>query len=271
MSTVGGDIRKLLDATTVALSPDGSRIAFVRQQKIWQMKVDSGEPEPLFSIPAGLDILRLAWSPDGRWLTYLHRRAGDAEGAVLEAHPAGEGVTTIILEDAALRAFCWLGAGHIVLDRWEVPHRPFSNLWEIDVDVKKMKAEGKPRRLTNWAGFAIGTMNASSDGKRLVITKQLDQSDVFVGELEANGGQMDHINRITSDERIDWPGGWSRDGKWMLFQSDRTGYMGIFQQRFDSPNPEPMVTNQDDNRGPILSPDGQWVLYFAWTRSSSPL
>ena len=269
MSTVGGDIRKLLDATTVALSPDGSRIAFVKQQKVWQMNVDGGEPSPLFSIPAGLGILRLAWSPDGLWLTYIHRRAGENEGAVLEVHPAGEGAAITVLEDASLQAFCWLGARHIVLDRREVLHQPFSNLWEIDVDVKKMKAEGRPRRLTNWAGFAIGMMSASSDGKRLVITKQLDQSDVFVGDLGANDGRMDHINRITSDERIDWPGGWSRDGKWMLLQSDRTGYMSIYRQRLDSPNPEPLVTNQDDNRAPVLSPDGKWVLYLAWTRSSS--
>jgi len=29
------------------------------------------------------------------------------------------------------------------------------------------------------------------------------------------------------------------------------------------------VTNQDDNRAPILAPDGKWVLYFAWPRSST--
>jgi hypothetical protein len=87
--------------------------------------------------------------------------------------------------------------------------------------------------------------------------------------LADHGDRLDHIKRITSDERIDWPGGWSHHNKWLLFQSDRTGFMSIFRQRLDSPNPEPQVTNQDDNRAPILTPDGKSILYFAWQRSST--
>jgi len=269
LATVGGELRKLQDATVTALSPDGSRIAFVKQNKVWQMSLGGGEPTLLFEVPSSGGIWRLAWSPDGRWLTYLRHRAGQNEGAVLEAHPAGQGAAKTVFEDAALRSFCWLAPSHIVLDRWEILDQPFSNLWEVDVDLKDMKARRTPRRLTNWAGFSIGSMSASADGKRLAVTKRLDQSDVFIGGLADHSGRLDHINRITSDERIDWPGGWSHDNKWLLFQSDRTGFMSIFRQRLDAPNPEPLVTNQDDNRAPILSPDGKWVLYFAWQRSSA--
>lgn len=38
--------------------------------------------------------------------------------------------------------------------------------------------------------------------------------------------------------------------------------MSIFRQRLDSTNPEPAVVNQEDNWSPILSPDGQWLLYL---------
>jgi len=225
------------------------------------------DPTPLFPVPASRGFWSLAWSPNGRWLTYLRRRVGQTEGAVLEALVPGAASAATVFEDPALRDFCWLAPNHIVLDRWEAPDRPFSNLWEIDVDPQKMKARGKPRRLTNWAGFAIGSMSASTDGKRLAVTKRLDQSDVFVGELAGHDGKLDHVRRFTSDERIDWPGGWSRDNKWLLLQSDRTGNMGVFRQPVESTNPEPLVTNKDDNRAPLLSPDGQWVLYFAWPRS----
>lgn len=272
LTAVGGEIRKLQDATVTALSPDGSRIAFVKQQRVWQMGLGGENLTPLFHTPAGSGLWSLAWSPDSRWLTYLRRRPGQSEGAVLEAHIPGTGNATTVFEDPALRGFCWLAPNHIVLDRWEAPERPFSNLWEIDVDPKTMTAHGKPRRLTNWAGFAIGSMSASRDGKRLAVTKRLDQSDVFIGEVAEQGGRVDHLRRFTSDDRIDWPGGWSSDGKWLLFQSDRTGNMGIFRQPVNSAeNPEPLVTNQDDNRAPLLSPDGKWVLYFAWPRSAAPV
>jgi len=45
--------------------------------------------------------------------------------------------------------------------------------------------------------------------------------------------------------------------------------MGVFRQYLDSTSPEPVATSQEDNRGPLLSPDRQWVLYFAWPRSVS--
>lgn len=263
----GGDITKLQDSTIAAPSPDGSRIAFVKDQKVWEMGVGGGEARPLFSIPAR--VRSLAWSPDGRWLTYLHRRVGETEGAVLEAHPLAGGGAVTVFEDAALRNFAWLTTSRIILDRWEEPDRPFSNLWQVDINPKDLRAHGSPRRLTNWAGFAMGGVSASKDGQRVVVTKELDQSDIFAGELTENGSKLGHLTRVTSDERVDWPGSWNRDNKWLLLQSDRTGHMSIFRQRIDTSNPEPLVTNQEDNRAPLLSPDGKWVLYFAWPRSSA--
>jgi Tol biopolymer transport system component len=271
LTPVGGEIRKLQDATVTAVSPDGSRIAFLKQQQIWQMGPGGENPTPLFPITEGRIAWNLSWSPDGRWLTYLRRRDGQAEGAVLEAHLPGAGSAAPIFEDPDMRGFSWVGSGHIVVDRWEDPDQPFSNLWEINMDSTTMRAQGKPRRLTNWAGFSVGSMNSSRDGKRLAVTKRLDQSDVFIGHLAESGSRLEHLQRFTVDDRVDWPGGWGGDSKWLLFQSDRTGRMGIFTQRVDTANAEAFVTNHDDNRAPLLSPDGQWVLYFAWQPSKAPV
>jgi hypothetical protein len=68
---------------------------------------------------------------------------------------------------------------------------------------------------------------------------------------------------------VDWTGGWSADSKVLFFQSDRTGHMNIFRQRIDATNTEAVVMDQNDNRAPLLSPDGTCVLYFAWPRSSA--
>src|SRR5215469_4820608 len=103
VTSVGGAVRKLGDATVTALTPDGSRIVFVKQQRVWQMGPGGEDPTPLFPIPADQGIWSLRWSPDGRWLTYLHGRAGQAEGAALEAHLPGIGKATTVFEDPALR------------------------------------------------------------------------------------------------------------------------------------------------------------------------
>ena len=251
-------------------SPDGSRIAFVKQQGVWQMGPDGEEPARMFAIPAGQRFGDLKWSPDGRWLTYL-RAVGPAAGSVLEAHLPGAADATTILEDPEVRDFCWIAPNRIVLNRWEAPDRPFSNLWEIDVDPRKMKAYGKPRRLTNWAGFTVGAMSASRDGKRVAATKRLDQSGILIGELSHRGDKLVRLRRMNFDDRVEWPGGWSSDSKWLLLQSDRTGNMGIFKLPAGSVIPQPLVTNQDDNWAPLLSADGQWVLYFAWQHSAAQM
>ena len=233
-------------------------------------------PVPLVRFPRGPQFAghtglanwsNLAWSPDGRWLTYL-RKTGENNPLVLEARFMADGRTATILTDSDVRGYSWLSATKVVLNRWEAPDKPFSNLWQIDVDPKKMKAVGKPVRLTNWAGFAVLSMNAAQGGNRLAITRKSDQSNIWVGEFAENGNSLSHLRRVSPQDRVEWPGGWSADSKSLFFQSDRTGHMDIFRQRIDATNAEAIVMDQNDNRAPGLSPERAWVLYFSWPRSA---
>lgn len=269
--TASRELRKIQDGSTgAALSPDGSRIAFLKGREIWTMSPDGQHLGRVFAAAPGQLLLQVDWSPGGRWLTFL-RKAGQAGDAVLEARLPGAANGMTIFDNPDLHGFCWLSPGHIVLNRWETPEQPTSNLWEMDVDPKTMKPVDKPRRLTNWAGFAVGDMSASGDGHRLGIAKRVDHNEVFTGELLDRGEKMLHLRRLTSDARIHWPGGWSPDSKWLLLHSDRTGHMGIFRQGLDSDNAEPIVTNLEDNWSPMLSPDQQWILYMVSQQSATRL
>jgi Tol biopolymer transport system component len=274
----GSGIRQLqADIGEAALSPDGSRIIFEKQQELWEMGPNGENPVPLLRSQkdpqiaghAGLSNWSdLAWSPDGRWVTYL-RKTGEAGPLVLEARLLQGGRTTTILTDPDLRGYSWLSPTKVVLNRWESPDRPFSNLWHIDINPKNMKATGKPRRLTNWAGFAVLSMNATRDGKLLALTRKTDQSNILLGELADHGNSLSHSRRVSPQDRVEWPGGWSADSKALFFQSDRTGHMNIFRQPVDTTDAEAVVMDQYDDRAPLLSPDKAWVLYFAWPRSAA--
>ena len=261
VDTASGALRKLQDSSEEARpSPDGKRIAFLRQGEIWMMGANGGAAARVMSAGRGEAVSQVEWSPDGCWLTYL-RRAEERGAAVLEARLAGGSEARKIFDSPDLQSFCWLSSGHLVLNLWEAPDEPTSNLWEMDVDAEKMAARDRPRRLTNWAGFAVGSMSASTDGRRLVITKRLDQSDVYIGKLAGSGGKAIPVRRFTTDERIDWPSAWSADSKWLLFESERTGHMGIYRQRVDAGTAEPVVVNGENNWSPAFSPDGKWILY----------
>jgi Tol biopolymer transport system component len=71
------------------------------------------------------------------------------------------------------------------------------------------------------------------------------------------------------DDRIDWPAGWTHDGKSVLFFSDRQGTVDIFKQATESRTAELLLSDGEEKRQPQMSPDGSWILYLAWPRSSA--
>jgi hypothetical protein len=65
---------------------------------------------PQFAGHAGLsNWSNLAWSPDGRWLTYL-RKTEEHGPPVLEARLLEDGRTVTILTDPDVRGYCWISA-----------------------------------------------------------------------------------------------------------------------------------------------------------------
>ncbi len=69
----GGAPRLVGDGDSPAISPDGSRVAFVRDRRIWIAPIGgSVRPEPAFF--AGGSSEAPAWSPDGRSLAFVSDR-----------------------------------------------------------------------------------------------------------------------------------------------------------------------------------------------------
>src|SRR4029453_19671218 len=112
----GGFGQLKADTGEAALSPDGSRIVFEKDQELWQMEPNGENLVRLIQLPHGPQFAghaglsnwsNLAWSPDGRWLTYI--RKGDESGApVLEGPLLDAGRPGTILTDPALRGYSWL-------------------------------------------------------------------------------------------------------------------------------------------------------------------
>jgi Tol biopolymer transport system component len=211
----------------------------------------------------------LAWSPDGRSVVYGQRsHAGDA--FALESLDLNTGRTTLILSDPGVGGFCWARDGRIIYARQEgPPNETSANLWEVSIDTRTAQVRSKPRRLTNWGGFLFGSLHISADGRRLSFVRQRFRRHIYVGNLEASGAWLTLPRvprRLTFDEWINWPSGWTRDSKAILFFSDRNGDLDIFQQGMEDRGAHPVVTGKDEKRDPRLSPDGRWLLYLAWPK-----
>jgi Tol biopolymer transport system component len=212
-------------------SPDGQRLAYIKEQRTPERYEDSIE-------------------------------TCDLKGA--------NRTVVVPATDHWLETLCWVPDWRIIYSRQESSDSNDYNLWQIGVDGQAGVPIDRPKRVTQWAGSYLLGLSASADGKRLVLQKATYQAQVYLGELTAGGTGMNPPRRLTNDEAIDWPTAWTPDSKAVLFYSNRNGTStisrngtsGIFKQAIGQETAEPVITGPQVAVLPRLSADGAWILYL---------
>jgi Tol biopolymer transport system component len=274
ISVVGRNLRKVRDDAWLATpSPDGSQVVFISPdyREIWLMKSSGEESHQVLAIERGATFLQVAWSPDGKRIAYLKNYSVKFDRAIESVDLNGR-QANVIWSNRLLKNFCWTPRGQIIATLNE-PDPDLSagaaqsDLWAVD--VRNGQAAGPPRRLTNFTGFTPFALSVTADGKKLALIRSYSQSDVYLGELETGGDALRRPRRLTLDDRIDWPAGWTHDSKAVLFYSDRQGTLDLFRQPADARTAELLLSAPEEKRQPQLSPDGSSILYLAWPKTSA--
>jgi eukaryotic-like serine/threonine-protein kinase len=251
------------DGMRIALSPESGPSGEVRE--IWVMGSQGDNPQKVLALGENEWLGSVQWSPDGQRLAYLRwERTPERYQASIETSDLKGASRTVIVPDTnvSLDGFCWLPNGRIVYSRQESRGSDDGNLWQISIDDHSGTPTDKPKRVTQWAGSWLWGLSASTDGRRLTFRKTTYQAQVYVGELAAGGTRMNAPRRLTNDEASDMPSAWTPDSKAVLFQSIRSGTLGIFKQGISQETAQPVVTGPQHKTGaPTVSPDGAWILY----------
>ena len=160
--------------------------------------------------------------------------------------------------------FAWAPDGRFVFTRAESSgSATVLNLWYMVVDPNTGKAAQEPVKMTRWDRVWPFLGGLSQDGKRLLVLKTHVWNNVFLGELRDNGTQLGKVEHFTSSDTNDSASWWSRDGKWVLFSSDRTGGRSqIYRQTVGQSDPEPLLPGPEDQSSAEVSPDGAWILFW---------
>ena len=126
-------------------------------------------------------------------------------------------------------------------------------------------AGGEPTRITvrgpsYWHGVSPNGKTLAFVGERPVGPDNKADYDIYT--IPIGGGPAE--TRVTTAPSLDDGPDYSPDGKYIYFNSFRTGKMHIWRMRPDGSQPEQITDDAYSNWFPHPSPDGRWVLFISY-------
>jgi Tol biopolymer transport system component/DNA-binding winged helix-turn-helix (wHTH) protein len=270
VSLFGGTPRRIMDAAERGIvSPDGSQIVFVRgdysHQEIWQMQANGEQAHKILGEP-GDNVDALVWSPDGRRIAFVLSRYklgwDDAEVSLLIRDIGGQDLSRVLSSPRLRSALAWTPDGRLIYSLSELPpgSQNDTNLWAVRVDPRGVKTWGPATRLTNGSDAKVRA-SISTDGKRLIFLRGAETPGVYVSEVEGGGNRLSPLQRLSLDERRNYPYTWTPDGKSVIFTSDRDGVFHLFKQAVDQPAPDLLVGGEQSVILARLNAESTAILY----------
>ena len=281
LSLFGGNPEKLMDdAAGGSVSPDGSRIAYVRGPKfgseLWVMDSDGANARRVASArkpdqPNLGDgwIQHPVWSPNGTRLAYVEAHLATPDpplfaNSLLTRDSNGGDLQVVLKDDSQLRsALSWTADGRILFAYLNDPtsEREDTGVNSISIDERTGMAAAPPQRVTEGQGW-IGGLSATSDGKRFVVSRGNTTRQVFITEADQRNHRWKAPRRLTLDTNESLATAWTPDSKAVLFVSNRNGTWKLFKQTIHEDTAEVLVEGRSMSF-PRLSADGLQVLYLA--------
>jgi serine/threonine protein kinase/Tol biopolymer transport system component len=259
------------DAIAYSTSPDGSLIAFGTnkgrrgEREIWLMAPDGQQARKLYEANEDGGVFGFTWSPDRQRVTYIKR---DESGDTLVSRDMKGGPLTRLSpfppsEAEKVREFSWLPDGRMIL-AIEEPGAIGStcNFWLMRIDTRTGEVIEKAKRLTNWSGFCMAGISATTDGKRVAFLEWESHIISYVADVSADGTSVVRTRHFPLSGSSDGVNDWTPDSKAVVLVSNRSGQFGIYKQLLDENTAKPLVT-EGFGRMARLTPDGRWILYFA--------
>jgi hypothetical protein len=110
----------------------------------------------------------------------------------------------------------------------------------------------------------------SPDGKKLVFTGGRKGETGDFRNLWSVDVETKVETALTPPGTLDDGPEYTPDGKYIYFNSVRTGTMQIWRMRPDGSHPEQVTFDEYNNWFPHISPDGKWLVYIAFPTDMNP-
>jgi hypothetical protein len=109
------------------------------------------------------------------------------------------------------------------------------------------------------------SISAAYDGSKIAVVGHSahQKPNIYVADLPPGRhvSKLLNIRRLTFMLADDYPHAWTPDNEAVIYESNRNSTFGLYRQKINEQEPEPLVLSNADNVLAQASPDGKWILY----------
>jgi eukaryotic-like serine/threonine-protein kinase len=247
-------------------SPDGNSITYTAESKVYVVSAIGGPARK--AAPDFAWDRHAIWTPDGKHIL-LHggRDSRDPEEADWWVVPVDSGTPVKLgfrelaqqqgLKDETSDPECWVPGTDRVL--FAARSADGSNIWQVRISPATWKLMGVPERISSGTGNETSPSAAATGQMAFSVSavkRRLWSIPFDASQLKANG-DIQRLSRTAAEDRQPWL---SRDGKKMVFLSDRSGNWQVWIREFDTGKEFPL-TKPGPGTESVISLDGRRVLY----------
>ncbi len=259
----GAEERLVEDGYNPAVAPDGRHIAFDASRsgtrRIW-IADDRGRNAQQISLDSSEAVSHVVprWSPDGKRIVFQEIEHTRFDIRVMDvATRASVAVTADQFQDVNP---VWARSGRAIY--YSSYRAGGMNIWRVSVAASG-RPLGPPAQVTTGAGQDVQLSKPAADGRLAFTVLQLN-SDLWRLPMTPSSGRARGVPvPVVATTREDSRGAWSPDGRFIAFNSDRTGDMNIWLHSLADGTERQLTHGPGGDYQPRWSPDGRHLVFFS--------
>jgi TolB protein len=239
-------------------SPDGKRIASGMfnaagggYSTVVEVPVEGGEPRPIGS-EKWASVGRLLWLQDNSGLIMTAQPEASSIGTQVWFLPYSGGPAHRITNDLN-------GYGEVSLGL-TADSGTIATIQQVNTSSIWITAPGEDESRAHQVVKTNlpETVAWTPDGRIVYASRTGENSDLWIANN--NGSES---KQLTADAFIDHQPTVSADGRYIVFQSNRSGARNIWRIDADGNNPKQLTTGNSVDANPVVSPDGKFVVFMS--------
>jgi Tol biopolymer transport system component/serine/threonine protein kinase len=259
-----------------AWSPDGSEIAYVQDSAVFIRAMAGGSARRLARAPLTSHSLR--WSPNGEFIAVVSGNREFALGtypwvSIANLGNAGPSALLVMPVRGGEPSRVTIGGARALNTSplWMPDSRSLLYISNQDGarDVYRVPLDrhgrrvGEPQRMTT--GLGAHTISLSADGRLFAYSIFRLVANIWSATAPADGQSSGEARPVTRGAQSVEGLALSPDGKWLAFDSDRTGSHDIYRVPVDGGEAKQLTTDPRDEFMPQWSRDGREIAFHAFT------